>query len=220
MKCKPRLLTLMTAVAAAAWLAPAAHAAIQFNYATDVASVTLAPGETRSVALYLVETVTGGTPSRLATEDGLSSASVHVAYVPSALADPSFIGSISANTTDFNDPVAPEEFVAGDSRSAHIREYLDISAPSGPMGTDSAGVRQVLLGTVTVVGGLSDGVTTFEVRDIPVTNDTVTVSGFAAPLDPDILSTSFSVTVVVPEPASVLTCATLTAGLLAARKRR
>jgi hypothetical protein len=190
---------------------------------TDVTAMSLLPGQTGSVNLYLVETVTDGSTSRLATEDGLSSTYVGVTYAPpvTPLASPSTIFSVAANVTDFNDIAGPDEVVAGDHTSGFIREYVDIAQPTGPAGVVlSPGVRQVFLGSVVVVGGSSGGTTTFTVGDDPVTNDTVTISGFANPIDAGaIIHASFDVNVLVPEPASVLLAGIIALYPLAGRRR-
>ena len=199
--------TLISAAASTLLLgAAAAQAAIDFRYATDLDAITLMPGETASVSLYLVETTTAGTESRLVAESGLSSASVGVYYVPPStpLASPATVRAIAANSVEFNDPAGAQELVSPDYASATLREFVDIFDPSGPTGTPGSipGVRTVFLGTATIQAGNSEGVTTFSIADIPVTNDTVTIDNFASPLDPLILPATLSVTVLVPEPAS------------------
>jgi hypothetical protein len=215
---------LATVVAACGVAPSASHAAISYQYMTDVTALSLLPGQTGSVNLYLVETVTDGTTSRLATEDGLSSAYVGVTYTPPAtpLASPTTIFSVAANVGDFNDIAGPDQFVAGDHASGFIREYVDIAQPTGPAGVLlSPGVRQVFLGSVVVLGGSSGGTTTFTVADDPITNDTVTIDGYATPIDAgSITPASFDVTVLVPEPASVVTGGVMVLYAITLRRHR
>jgi hypothetical protein len=163
------------------------------------------PGAPVTVDLFLVEHVTNGTPSRLVAEHGLSSSAYNVAVdLPtSSFAGHSLVTSVSANTTDFNEPLGPELFVAADHDSAHVRQLVDIAQPTGPVGADDgAGSRSVYLGSVTVTAGPTPGTTTFLIADIPGTEDTFTIDLSASDaVDPAIAPTSFQVTVLVPEPA-------------------
>lgn len=210
------------AIAAAVTLAAfgggrTASGAVIYTYVADVSNVTLSPGQVSSISLYLVETTTGGSTSALVSEEGLFGSYVDVTYLPGvpSLASPSFISGLSPNTTDFNDPSSPESSLS--PAFAYLRQITDVLAPSGPTGTEiSPGVRQVYLGSVTVTGGTSGGVTTFRVGDDPAHNDTLTFDG-AAPIDvtPGIVSTTFTVTIPVPEPTAaamvwLLGCAAIT----------
>jgi hypothetical protein len=177
----------------------------------------------------LVETVTGASVSRLVSEEGLSSAYVGVAYVPapSPVVGHATITGLAANTADFNDIAGPDLAVAGDQNSGYVREYVDIAQPTGPSGTVvGAGVREVFLGSVTVVGGSSAGVTTFQVADDPVTNDIVTIDGYATPLDAPVGGVSaiapatFTVTANVPEPITALPAVAVLLGLMRNRPSR
>lgn len=230
MSTQPKMFTLSLALAVAcAGLAgvgsSAVQAAVSYKYATDITALNLLPGESGSVNLYLVETTTDSSTSRLANESGLSSAYVGVTYVPPGvpLASPSTISSISADTAIFNDIAGPDEIVAGDHLSAFVREYVDIAQPTGPSGTlIGPGIRHVFLGTVVVLGGNSGGTTTFQVGDNPITDDTVTIDGYANPLDAGgaIAPATFTVTIPVPEPTIGTACILLAPGLMAARRRR
>ena len=85
----------------------------------------------------------------------------------------------------------------------------DLGHTSGVLADETfpgSGVRQTLLGTFTFTAGATAGeVTTFQVTD-NTTDDTLTWTSFTL-LDPDINSTSFTVTV-VPVPSSILLCIT------------
>lgn len=223
----------LSLVAAAVFCVPfgsttTAFGAVTYKYATDVTALNLLPGQLAAVNLYLVETTTDASTSQLVSESGLSSAYVGVAYVTppgSPLASPSTINSIAANVSLFNDIVPPDAIVAGDHTSAYIREYVDIAQPTGPTGDAdpaAAGVRQVFLGTVVVLGGTSGGTTTFRVGDDPVTDDTVTVDGYLTPLDASaaIAPASFTVTIPIPEPTAAAVVTLISCVATARRRRR
>lgn len=194
-----------------------AWADVTYSYGVSTSLLELAPGATGEVELYLIETTTGDSISRLVDEDGLNSAQVSVLLTGTAPSDPAILTDAIANESEFNDLFGPTIGISPTSVS--IYEVLDIEELTGPTGTDlGGGVRSVLLGSVTITAGSVVGETTsFSVEDDGLFDDTVTLLGID-PIDPLIAATSFDVTV-VPEPASLaLLC--LGAFPLIARRRR
>jgi len=179
---------------------------LTFSFYVNQPNYDVLPNHSIDVPVYLQEAVTYPDVSLLLAEDGLFSAGVLVQRTASSLSQPVVIADASANETDFDDLPATIN-VADDEAS--IFEMRDLGQISGVLADETfsgSGVRHILLGTFTLMGGATAGeVTTFQVTD-NITDDTRTWTSFTL-LDKDIYSTSFTVTV-VPVPSSILLCIT------------
>jgi hypothetical protein len=188
---------------------------ISFTYEVDQPNYDVQIGSTVEVPVYFQEAVEDPDWSLLLPEDGLWSAGVLIERTDTSLGAPVSLQAFAPNEADFNDLPATVS-VAADQ--ATLFELSLMTNPGGVLPPETfpgSGVRRVLLGTLTIAAGATVGeVTTFLATD-NTTDDTRTWTSFQL-LDPDIESTSFTVTV-VPEPA---TLALLALGGAALRRRR
>jgi len=203
-------------VAVGAWVAGQARADSQFAWQAVPASSHLLPGQTTEVSLYLTETFTDGT-SRFLDEQGLSQVGLTIERQATGSADPASILDFALNLTDFGS--SPP--VAGDAAGAVVNLQTPFLATSGPVGQlIDPGVRRVLLLTLTVEAGDSEGTTRFDLRDDPAFDETFTFGGGPGnPLDALIEPAVFEVTT-VPEPTGLGLIGLGALALLRQRRRR
>ena len=177
-----------------------------FSYYVNQPNYDVLPNQSVQVPVLIREAVTDPDVSLLVAEDGLFSAGVLLQRTNSSLSQPVIITGASANVTDFDDFLAT--IIVTDDESS-IFEMRDMAHFSGVLADETfpgSGVRDTLLGTFTFTAGANIGeITTFQLTD-NTTDDTLTWMNLTL-LDPDIYSTSFTVTV-VPEPTSILLCIT------------
>jgi hypothetical protein len=213
MRCCRRYVRLVAAALAAAMLAPlAARAAIVFEFGQPVYDVL--PSQTVDVPVSL--RFDGADADALVSSGGLLSAAVRVAQtaVPSGGTATAPI-TLSANTTDFDDPVLLPLIAGPTATSAAVWEFADLTRASGVVGQLlGGGSRRVLLGTITFRGGTGVGVTTFQAGRYDASLDTtVTFNSPSATLDDVVQSATVSFN--VPDPmggGALLAMAAITAG--------
>jgi len=208
-------------------LAGQAHAAVSYSYVTDAGpngNYNVAPGVTQTVKLYLLETLTGGSPSIISADGGMAGVAMQVNRP--AVGGGSALGALTYNITDFSGPSTPASGPGGVSPAqqpnhlafAETGPLQGASPVPGNSGGNAANVKPfaVFLGTIDVIAGSAAGVTTFTLDRIDTgttggTGDTITTfnnydldklanaspayAGTAASTP----SSSFTVTV-VPEP--------------------
>jgi hypothetical protein len=201
-----------------------AGAAISLSYAAGSTTyMTTAAGESVSVPVFLVETDTAGSASLLASEDGLFGAGLDInravgnAAISGLMTNAAFAGlpqsSVGAAATSFTESVS---LTAADG------------VPAAPV---SAGISEVLLGTLQITSGTV--ATTFMLTPYVNGNgstggNTVTFDDFydldansTSPVYTAAAPTSFLVSVAplaVPEPASFGVLGIAAAGIF--RRRR
>jgi hypothetical protein len=174
---------------------------VTYEYRTDQAKYTVAPGGTAPVNVFLRETFAPGDPTFLDTE-GLLTAGVRVHFdVPTVPTDPAEVlttADIAINPA-FNGPTF-SDVVAGSS--AGFFGAVDffsptVTTPTGP------GFNEILLGTFTFTAGLVPGeVTNLLATDFDTsTDETLTGNSFLV-LDPLIADATATITVVTPEPST------------------
>jgi len=164
--------TLKSLVAAAVGVlavAGQANAAVSYTYTTDAGpngTINLNAGETRTVKLYLRETLTAGSASLLGTtaapgaENGLFSGSVRVTRSAGTTAS---LGAVTLNAVDFTGPTN----TATTATEAKLTEGIGTSDTKGVFLGNTGGVpanglaNSVYLGTVQVIAGTTPGPSTF-----------------------------------------------------------
>jgi len=239
--------TLKSLVAAAVGVlavAGQANAAISYTYTTDLGpngTVNLNAGESRTLKLYLRETLTAGSASLLGTtaapgvENGLFSGSVRISRTTGTSAS---LGAITVNAVDWAGPTSSTTTAT----EAKLSEAIGNSDTHGVYLGNTGGVpangvaNSVYLGTVVVTAGATPGASVFTtLRYDPVRlGNTVTYTNFLD-LDVDtnanpaytgssnavnITSEAFTVNV-VPEPTSAAVAVVLgMAGTLIRRRRQ
>jgi hypothetical protein len=180
--------------------APApAGAAVTYDYTVSTSTLALAPGQTGTVNVFIRETVTGGESSRLVAENGLSQAQVTVQRGTLAgLTEPAGITGFTRNTAGFGGSPFDASNLPG---TVDVTQFVSLGATSGPTGASTGGVVHLL--ALSVQAGNTVGeVTTFDVRDNPSFDETLTFAN--TKLDGLLQPTSFTVTVVpVPEPGAL-----------------
>jgi hypothetical protein len=167
---KPQLLTIL---ALATICALPVRADITYQYITDQSTYNAATaGQSVTVQLLLQETLTGGSTSLLASENGLFGAGVYVTRSGSVPASPTTI----AGPIAFNLSAVPAGFATGGNNSAvpatttnaGVLESVSnatAGGPTGPTGTQvNASTRDVLLGTMTLTAGAAGTTTQFTIE--------------------------------------------------------
>lgn len=211
-------LGLLTALAGAS-----ARADYFYNYEVDQATITVLPGDTAVVNVYLIETVTGGDALRLSdATQGLVSAGVRLTFGATAPVRVVAPGDITPNAA-FNSPFTSVD-LPGDG-TAGIYELLDFGFDPILATVTSPTTSRLFLGSF-VFTGLAEGAD-FDVIVGDFSADfveTATSQGIGID-DPttNILSTSFRVISItsVPEPGSLaLFLLGSGATVIAYRKRR
>jgi hypothetical protein len=235
------------ALAVGLLLPAAARATIAYQYVTDMQSYTAsAAGNSVAVQIILQETVTGNDTSLLTRTNGLFSYAYYATQTAGAGTGQSTISSY-ASAAPFTGNSLTSSPGSLPPNSFDFNGNQPVPTTSGPTGNvTSAGVRQILLGTLTIKAGTTttftlssalrdpgdaifagtDGNTLTLPSNGPYDLDkggtqtgqagTVTFNGT------DLLSYTFTVGVAVPEPGS-LTLALLAASgtaVVAWRRRR
>lgn len=207
-------------LAVAGFCACADHArgAVIFDVVTDNGNSNYNVPSATSVIiqLFLRETLTSGSTSTLVAQDGLFSSVVRVSRIVSP-SSPSTIIAAARDTTNFSD--FNDSAVLNSGADANVGGTRSLGASNGtPVLTDSATVRRVSIGTVTIQAGTLVGQsTTFSLADRTGTSDTLTWNTGQV-LDAQILATNFSVTA-VPEPAAAGVVAVAVVALAGRRRR-
>lgn len=193
-----------------------ANAAVNYDWVTDNGNgnYTLLPNGSTAVQVYLRETLTAGSPSTLVTEGSLFSGVARVTRTTSPT-DPARITASTPNP-EFGGFSFSEVNASG--AFADTGGSVSLAGTTNPTITqDSTTVRRVLIGTVTIQGGLIPLQTSvFTISDVPGQDSTLTNSGTL--LDPLIVNRTFSVSV-LPEPTTVGLGGMVLAGLLLRRRR-
>ena len=236
-------------------LAGPANAAVSYSYVTDAhtgptgtVDIQINPGQTKGVKLYLLETLSGGSPSLIAADGGLVGGAARIERSAAAPAGSSTLGTFTYNTTDFSgpsdDPSLPPPFTGNGVQTPTLVSFREAGPTAGaqPMpgngGGNAANVKAsaVFLGVLNIVAGQTGSVATFNLGRIDPTTingsfDTITTNNSydldrassAAPAyngtgDPA-NATSFTVTV-VPEPTFAGVAMVLGAAGTLIRRRR
>jgi len=237
--------TLKSLVAAAVGVlavAGQANAAVSYTYTTDVGPngvVNLNPNESKTLKLYIRETLTAGSTSLIgstsaASPDGLFSGSVRITRSAGTSAS---LGPIVGNTVDFTGPAN----ATTNATEAKVSVAIGTNDQHGVLLNNSGGVpanalpNSVYLGTVVVTAGATAGSSTFttlrydptrlgnsvtwpDFRDLDVdTNATPAYTGTANATN--VTAEAFTVNV-VPEPTSAGLGLVLGAAALIRRRRQ
>jgi len=201
-------------------LSAAARGSVTFDFVAGQPSYTVAPGGSTPVQVFLRETLSQGSVSTLAAEDGLFSAVAQAARTGTLPSAPATITGASANPANFDGQDLSSVNSGGvQAITGGSRAFAD--ADGTPIIVDSANVRRVSIGTFTLTaGGVPSQTTTFQLADRPDRDDTLTWTNGTI-LDPQIAPTTFDV-VTTPEPSAALTLAAAAAGasLIFRGKRR
>ena len=206
---------------AGAMFVNSASAEVLYRYATNAVAYETGPGETTEVRVYLDEVLSEGSPSELLAQHGLFSFDVALDIL-TAPSSPAIVTGVEANP-NFNGVVndVPPLILIADRDLSELE-----GVPPIAVGADT---YRLLLGTFTIeAGSLLGETTTFSVTNFenPLTpgadyNTLYWDDVLAAnPLDPQVESAGFSVTV-VPEPGSMallISASTFLACLLSSRR--
>jgi len=207
------ILRLAAVAACVLALGSPARAALSYAFAFEAPLVQALPGQTVQIDVFLVETFTDGDSSLIADENGLSGAEVTVTRdAVGGLTDPARIIGADNNIGPTTDPTAFDSDRLGVSVTPpEFAQLLPFDLSDAAVyGTLAApGVREVLLGTISIEAGLVVGeVTTFTASDDPNFDDTATATatdlGDGAidgdfGIDPD----AVAVEVIIPEPTTL-----------------
>jgi hypothetical protein len=202
----PALLAGVAAVVTVPVATGVALAEVTLSFTWGRPSVGVPAGGSATIPLYLTETVSGASTSILAGENGLSSVGVSVTRSTSSVpapTDPAFmnLAGLSTNTSDFadsGDPIFGPELSV--SPAGNLAQVLVFARDAGVVGTpQGAGVRRVLIGTVTFRAGAVPGErTVFDSGDYdPNSSDTITWQSFLV-LDGQITGSSISINTLGP----------------------
>ncbi len=199
-----------------------ARADLVYAYVFDQPIYSVAPGELVDVRISLLETVTGGDVSLLATE-GLIGASARVVFdlapSPSDPATVETLAHILPNVAEFDDPAGLDTDLAPGS-SAGFAEAVQIASPA-VFGTMIAPNQyQIVLGVFRFTAGMVPGETTFlSAMDRSGADETITgASGIV--LDGLIQTGSARIEVrPIPEPSSLILLMIAAPGFALFRRR-
>jgi len=235
------LKSLVVAAAGVLALAGQARAAVSYTYTTDLGpngTATLNVGESKTLKLYLRETLTAGSTSVLTPDKGLFSGSMRITRSAGSSAN---LGTATLNagtTADFKGPTnlvsGPGEVRFQEAIGTDDTQGVQLGNTGGTNGTPANGLaNSVYLGTV-VVTGVSPGLSTFTTLRYDPTRigNTFTYQNFYD-MDADnanpaftgttnaanIASEAFTVNV-VPEPTSAGVAVILSAAGTLIRRRR
>jgi hypothetical protein len=221
-------------------ITPVSHGGIVYQYVTDSSNYTTAtPGSTIDVKVYLKETLTSGSTSIITGDGGLFGAGMTLVRSATGLPNsPSgFVTDATGFTFNLTDFGGPTKFTGADGQgnpAATGVAFLTAVSPSNPngvpLGNTGGGVspsiaNEVYLGTVHILAGSDNGVTTFNLRvhdngfGNTITNGSnpdftpydldVSNNGGSTPPAAKVYTgasqspSSFTVTVGVPEPTSM-----------------
>ncbi len=218
-----RFLTLATIVAAGACFCGRANGSIVYNYVTNGSTFSASPGGTTSVNVYLQETVTGTDTSLLVSDNGLRGAGFSVTET-GALATIIAINDQTGTGGNFAGGTPAKTF---GNPSKLLENSVSASGPTGTL--VSAGVRQVLLGslsiTVPVTPNTSAPFSLFRYSNSSGNTTTVThlydldFPGTPPPTYTAGPAANFTVSS-TPEPASMAFVGLTSVGLLARRRAK
>jgi hypothetical protein len=228
-------------------LAPAVtRASITYQYVTDQTSYSAAAGNLVSVSIFLQETVTGSSQSLLTQTPGLFSYAYYVTQTGGPSAGQSTIGSYTSAA-----PFTGSHFSSSSGslppNSFDFAALPPTGSTSGPTGSVTGqGVRQILLGTLTINAGATTQFTLQSVTHSPGDSAAAGADGntLTFPNNPgqfydldlggtqngsagtvtfngaDALTYTFTVGPSVPEPGSLTLALVAAAGTAAAAWRR
>jgi len=239
--------TLKSLVAAAVGvlaLAGQAHAAVSYTYTTDLGpngTLNLQPNESRTLKLYVRETLTSPSTSLIGTtatpgpENGLFSGSQRITRSAGTSAS---LGAVTLNTVDWTGPSSSQTTAT----EAKLTLGIGTSDTHGVYLNNTGGVpanglaNSVYLGTVAVVAGATPGTSVFTtLRYDPVRvgntllfrqltdldTDTNTTVGFTGTTNAANVTTEQFTVNVVPEPTSAAVAVVLgLAGTMVRRRRQ
>ena len=196
-----RLLTVVLLLCSTLLPAGTTQAQRAFDFITDQNNYAVLPNGTVMVFVFLRETLSGNSTSLLLAENGLISAGVQASRTTSPSSPAVFTGA-TLDITNF-DGTNQSSVVAGGAQALLSGTRNPADAGGTPIITDSATIRRILIGSLTIQGGVIPlQTTTFTLGDPSTVSDTRTWTNGTS-LDPLIFPRTFTVTVgVVPEPAS------------------
>lgn len=231
-------------IAAACWAMidfANARADVDYRYITDKTFYLVAPGNKATVSIYLQETVTGNSTSRIFSDGGLFGAAVMVTRVDgtgtiygspiSGLNDFKIAGNVAPSPAGFGPIPTIQEQIPATPTQAGLVINADVpgGVADGPkFSSGGPGIRTILLGTVNVSGGNFS--TTYRVTTYGGASNTITQTGTDLDFGTQVLNGytgaavsplgAYSFIVSVPEPGSVSLCGLLTCGVCVAGYRR
>ena len=156
-----RKIVLVGLVAAVGAMASPARAAIIYSYVTGQSSYTIAPNAQVTIPVYLSEALTSGSASLITTENGLFGAGWSVTQSGTLPASPSVLTSLDGSVTSNGSNFAGGSFTVKSGGSASFMagdNITSLTASSGPLPN---ALHEILLGTITITGGLKAGTTNF-----------------------------------------------------------
>jgi hypothetical protein len=192
--------------------------AATYSFSASTTSVSLVPGETVTIGLFVTETTDGIESSLFADELGLLSAEVRVQQVSTTAASATTVLDVADVTINpqFDDTFLNDTAIVG--TTVDIAGFADLLGVSGPTGTVEGNTTSIKIADVTFTAG-SEGVTVVELIDNPIPDNTLTFLNFEV-LD-SLLPTAGNGPIitftVIPEPGILGLLASLS---LMARRRR
>jgi len=149
-------------------LAGQANAAVSYSYVTDQSTYDLTPNETRTVKLYLLETLTGGSPSLINADGGVLGAAERITRASGAAT----LGQFTYNVANFSGPASPappagSNSITGTPTEIGFNETIGLNDVTGvPTGNGGANALTgaVFLGTLDVLAGTTPGQSVFNLR--------------------------------------------------------
>jgi PEP-CTERM motif-containing protein len=196
-------------------IAGSAHAAVMYQYVSDQPTYRAGPNQVINVLVYLKETLTSGSNSVIAGDDGLYSGGMDLVRSATGLpTNPSTITGVTFNKADFG-PGANTFNSPVPSGDTYFFEALDNSFLHGvAVGNTGNGASpsvpgEIYLGSYQITTGSSAGTTNFNLRRIQGASGN-TLTNIGRDLDQNdpqytgVGSTTSPISVIVdvPEPAS------------------
>jgi hypothetical protein len=186
-----------------------------FTFSTNLPNYIGAPGQTVDVKVYLNESTPSGT-FLLDAENGLASAGVQGTQIPNAAVSPATFAQFTPDVA-FNDPILTPLVTVSPTHFSSLA-FADILGPAGaPALSVDATTKRVFLGDLLItLGNKAGDVTTFSLADFSPGSDTLSFLHNIV-LDPQ-TPTTFTTTVVVPEPATLAILSLTTVPLFLRRR--